>query len=92
MGMQMMQMFKGMEMDLAVQVKGKVVKSNAMHVEGENKDRIVLMAIKFDDLLKSPEFQKMVSKSGAPESAGAFLSIPGVKMETNKQVVVEFKP
>lgn len=88
----MLQMFKGLEMSLAVQVKGELVKSNATHPEGERGERAVLMALNFDELMKSPQFGEIFQKSqGGDMPTGDLLGLAGFRYETNSQVVIQFK-
>jgi len=46
--MMIMQMFKGLHMGMAINVEGKVVKTNSQYVEGS---KVTLMDIDFDPLL-----------------------------------------
>ena len=92
-GAMTMQMFKGMEISFAVQVKGRVIKHNASHQDGEHKDRFILLGMKFDDLISSPEFQKIANENVTDqgEMMKKFYSLPGANLETNREVIVEFK-
>lgn len=92
-GAMAMQMFKGMEMSFAVQVKSNVISSTASHPDGERKDRFVLLAMKFDELAGSPEFQNIANEN-ITDQAGMMkrlYTLPGAKLETNREVVIEFK-
>lgn len=92
--MAMMQMFKGMEVQFAVQVKGDVVKHTASHQDKANPSRFILMHMNMDELMKTPEFQKMASagKGGdEDEQFKQFFSLPGAQLETKPEVTVEFK-
>jgi hypothetical protein len=93
----MKKMFKGMEMSVAVQVKGAIVKTNARHVE-KDRQRVTLMNINFDEMLKSPSFSKLLdpeSLMGDGDDPSAMMkkltSMPGADIETNTEVVIEFK-
>jgi hypothetical protein len=92
-GAMTMQMFKGMEISFAVQVKGNVIKSNASQQDGEHKDRFILLGMKFDELMNSPEFQKIANEniSDQGEMMKQFFSLPGAHLETNREVIIEFK-
>jgi hypothetical protein len=88
----MMQMFKGLEMSMAVQVKGDVVKTTASHAQGDKKDRAVLMEMKFDELMKSPNFAKIFEKSQGEDMPTADLvGMPGFTFETKPSIEIEFK-
>jgi hypothetical protein len=92
-GAAMMQMFKGMEMSFAIQVKGEVLKSNASHRDGERKDRFILLDMNMDKLMTSPEFQKIANENVADQSEmmKKFYALPGAHLETNREVIIEFK-
>ena len=88
----MLQMFKGLEMSIAVQVKGEVVKSSASHRQGEKGERAMLMELKFDELMKSPKFAGIFEKSqGGDMPTTELLGLPGFTFETSPEVVIEFK-
>ncbi len=88
----MMQMFKGLEMSMAIQVKGDVVNSTATHPQGAQKERAVLMSLNFDEMMKSPKFAEIFKKSqGGEMPTGALVGLPGFTFETKPQVVIEFK-
>ena len=93
-GAMAMQMFKGMEMSFALQVKGEVVKANASHPDAARKDRFVLLGMKLDELMTSPEFQKMANTqvTDQGEMMKLLYTLPGAQLETNTEVVIEFKP
>ncbi len=92
-GAMSLQMFKGMEVSFAVQVKGQVVKSTASHQDGEHKDRFILLGMKFDELMNSPELQKMANENvgDQAEMMKKIYSLPGAHLETNREVIIEFK-
>lgn len=88
----MMQMFKGLEMSMAVQVKGKVVKTDATNAEGDGKERAVLLSLKFDELMKSPKFAKIFEKSqGSDMPTSELLGMPGFTFESKPEVAIEFE-
>lgn len=91
-----LQMFKGMEVNFAVQVKGKVVTSNASHPDAEHPDRFVLLAMDFDKLAGTPGFQSLLKEDAdladPSELMKRFYTLPGAHLETNRETIVEFKP
>jgi len=93
----MMKMMKGMEISLAVQVKGRIVKTTAAHRDPRNDARVTLMDMNFDKLMSAPQFkqrmnpQAMDAMDGPEEAMAAFAGMPGATVETNRQVVVEFQ-
>ena len=95
-GMAMMQMFKGMEIQFAVQVKGEVVKHDASNQDKANPTRFVLMHMNMDELMKTPDFQKMLASGDQAggdedEQMKKFFSLPGAQLETKPEVTIEFK-
>lgn len=88
------QMFKGMEMSFALQVKGEVVKSTASHPDPARKDRFTLLGVKLDELMSSPEFQKIANTqvTDQGEMMKLLYTLPGAHLETNREVVIEFRP
>lgn len=87
----MLPMLKGMEVAIAVQVKGEVVKSSAMNNEADG--RVVIMHMDFDKMQTSPKFLELLKTSGGDKEPpmDQMLGIPGAKFETNKVVEVQFK-
>jgi hypothetical protein len=95
-GTMAVQMLKGLEMSYAIQIKGEVTKHNASHPDTSRKehDRFTLLGLKIDELMNSPEFQKVAN---APVTDNAdmmrlLFSLPGANCETNPEVVIEFRP
>lgn len=88
---QMKTMFKEMKIKTAVEVEGSIVSTNAAHREGS---KIILMEIDFSRLLKNPEKLSELSRSepGTIEEAKSLLKdVPGMKIELNKEVKIQFK-
>jgi hypothetical protein len=87
----MLQMMKGMEMGVAVQVKGKVLKNNALHPE-EDGNRIVVMEVNMDKMQTATNFAAIFQKSqGKDMPKRDLLGMPGFRFETNTAVEVQFK-
>lgn len=90
-------MFKGMQMNVAVEVDGEVTKSSASHVDPAKKNRVLLMEMDADKLMTSPKGKKLLEKSGrhgmsSPERFLPMLNkAPGASMETNREIYIEFK-
>lgn len=87
----MMTMMKGMEIGIAVQVKGEIVESNASQREADG--RIVLMHMDMDKLQTSPKFAGLMESAGDAKEmpVGDLLGMPGFQFETNGVVEVRFK-
>jgi hypothetical protein len=95
MSMLVMQMFKGLHMGMAVNIEGKVVKTNSPYVEGS---KVTLMDIDFDPLLSDPKgFKalsgKMETAMGDDRKMAEILKeIKGLKIITDPEVSIEFTP
>jgi hypothetical protein len=77
-------MMKGMFVDVSLEIDGRIVKTNAPHVDGR---RVTLMQVDFDKLLASAEAFKQLQGASDLKSLSA---IPGLKMITEPKVTVEF--
>ena len=95
MSMLVMQMFKGLHMGLAVNVEGKVVKTNSPYVEGS---KVTLMDIDFDPLLSDAKgFKSLNDKMGTAmgddrKMMESLKGIKGLKIPTDHEVSIEFTP
>ncbi|MDA8434278.1 MAG: hypothetical protein M0Z60_15140 [Nitrospiraceae bacterium] len=91
----MKQMFRGLHMGMAVEVEGKVVKSNSPYVEGS---KVTLMDIDFDRLLSDKANMKALNKkmegaTGDDEKMmEALKGIKGIKITTAPEISIEFAP
>lgn len=88
---QMKKMFTGMKIGFDVEVIGKIVETNATHRKG---GRITIMELDFEKLLEMPEELKKFSqaKPQTIEDAKQLMKdIPGIKVELNKEVTIDFK-
>lgn len=85
------QMFGGMHIAIFVEVDGKITKTNADFVEGP---RITLLNMSFDKLLANSEKLQAFAQSdqnSIEEVKELVKNVPGVKVETQKEVIIEFK-
>jgi len=94
MSMMIMQMFKGLHMGMAINVEGKVVKTNSPYVEGS---KITLMDIDFDPLLSDAKGLKALEKMGPNmgddrKAMEALKGIKGLKITTEPEISIEFAP
>ncbi len=91
----MKQMFKGLHLGIAVDVVGKVVKTNSPYVEGS---KITLMDIDFDPLLSDNEDFKALSAKMETAMGDdrkimeALKGIKGLKITTDPEISIEFAP
>jgi hypothetical protein len=91
----MKQMFKGLHLGMAVDVEGKVVKTNSPYVEGS---KVTLMDIDFDPLLSDEEGLKALSAKMETamgddrKTMEALKGIKGLKITTDPEISIEFAP
>lgn len=91
----MKQMFKGLHVGMAVEVDGKVLKTNSPYVEGS---KVTLMDIDFDPLLSDEQGFKALSAKldtamGDDRKVMAALrGIKGLKITTDPEIWIEFAP
>ncbi len=91
----MKQMFKGLHMGMAVDVEGKVVKTNSPYVEGS---KVTLMDIDFDPLLSDEKgFKALSAKMETAmgddrKTMEALKGIKGLKITTDPEISIEFAP
>ncbi len=88
---QVKQVFDGMRIAMFIEVDGKVVKTNAAHVDG---NRITLMDMDFDELMQNPEKLETfaLSKPKSVEEAKKILKgVNGIKVDMNEELVVSFR-
>ena len=91
----MKQMFRGLHMGMAVEVDGKVLKTNSPYVEGS---KVTLMDIDFDALLS--DVQGLKALNAKVETAmgddrkvmEALKGIKGLKITTDPEIWIEFAP
>ena len=80
---------KDMKVEIALEVEGRVESSNAKFREG---NRITMMALDFNALLNDADkLAQVINAESYDDAATAFNAVPGMKMETQKQVKVAFK-
>ncbi len=89
------QMFKGLHMGIAVDVEGKVVKTNSPYVEGS---KVTLMDIDFDPLFSDEEGFKALSAKlekamgDDRKTMEALKGVKGLRIVTDPEVSIEFAP
>lgn len=89
-------MMKGMRFNISVEVEGTDVKSTASHMAPGRKNLVTLVDVDADKIAASPAGLKALRDSrsmmfGGPQGFLRALTLPGVTVETNREVVVEFK-
>ncbi len=88
----MKQFLKGMRVFMAVDVNGSILSTNATY---RKEKRITLMDVDFDKLLAKPKqfasFAALGSDPSSEEMQKILKKIPGIKLETQKEVNVSFK-
>lgn len=87
----MIKFMKDMNVKFEIRVNGKITSTNAMHVDG---NMVTLFNIDFAQLIsdkdKLEEFKKFNPKS-FEEVKKLVSGIPGIKVELNKEVYIEFE-
>jgi hypothetical protein len=86
----MKQMFKGMRILMAVDVDGKVVKTNSPYVEG---NRITIIDFDFEKLMENPNLKSLdpIFEGSLDDARTALKGVKGVKMNLEPEVQIEFK-
>jgi hypothetical protein len=83
------QMMKGMRITMNLNVDGTLVATNATHKDG---NKITLMDVPMDELLKDPKKFKESQKAGSfTDAMSVFKDVPGLKVESKPTVTVELK-
>jgi hypothetical protein len=80
----MKMMMKGLFVDVSMNVGGKVIKTNAPHVDGS---RVTLLQIDFDKLLAD---EAALQKLQAASDLKSLASVPGLKISSEPKLTVEF--
>ena len=90
MAQEMKEMFKDMKVNIALEVEGDIIRTNATHREGS---KITLMEVDFGKLMENEEALKKVNQlepRNAAEARKLLKDIPGIKVEFNPELRVEF--
>jgi hypothetical protein len=80
----MKMMMSGLFIDVALNVEGKIVRTNAPHVEGS---RVTLLQIDFDKLLAD---EAALQKLQAASDLKSLANIPGLKLASEPKLTVAF--
>jgi hypothetical protein len=80
----MKMMMRGLFVDVALNVNGRIIKSNAPYVEGS---RVTLMQIDFDKLLAD---EAALLKLQSAKDIKSLAAVPGLKVVTEPTVTIEF--
>jgi hypothetical protein len=74
---------------MAVDVEGKVVKTNSAYVEG---NRITLIDFDFEKLLENPNLKTLdpIFEGSLDDARKALKGVKGIKMQLDPEVNVEF--
>lgn len=85
----MRSMLKDMSVDIAVELEGKVVSSNASFRKG---NRVTLLALDFNKLVGDAEkLAKVMNARSFEESAKAFNSVKGMQIEPRRKITTAFR-
>lgn len=85
----MKQMFAGARLTIAVQPAGTLVRSSSPYVTG---NQVTLVDIDFSQLIDNPALDRLRSATTAEELKTAMKDVPGVKMDLEPQLTIEFTP
>jgi hypothetical protein len=88
---QIQQMLKDMKVLVAIEPQGSIVKTNATYHEGS---RVTLMEMDFNKLIADPAHLKQFAKANPQsleEAKKIIKDIPGIKVETNREITVQFQ-
>jgi hypothetical protein len=91
MGDEFLKMMEGMSINIAVEVDGSIVNTDASYVENS---KITLLQMEFDEMMKNKEdFKEFKDKEPKNiEEMKEFLEkFPGMKLEIEKPVTIKFK-
>ena len=80
----MKMMMRGLFVDVALTVDGRIIKSNAPYVEGS---RVTLMQLDFDKLLND---DAALTKLQSAKDIKSLAAVPGLKVVTEPTVTIEF--
>lgn len=89
---EMKEMFKDMKVNIALEVEGNIIRTNATHREGS---KITLMEVDFGKLLNNDEALKKIKQlepRNADQARKLLKDVPGIKVEFNPKLRVEFGP
>lgn len=92
----MLEEMAGLEIDVAVEVKGQLLQQNAAHAETNHPNRFLLFQIRGDRLAQNPA--AVASMSEGPSDMGdmdafmgKFLQFSGATIETNRPMTLRFQ-
>jgi hypothetical protein len=80
----MKMMLKGMFVDVSLALDGRIIKSNATHVDGS---KITLLQMDFDKMIAD---DAAMQKLEAATDLKALANVPGLKIATDPKLVIEF--
>jgi hypothetical protein len=84
------QMLGGLHVALRVEPAGRLVRTNSSYVEGRT---VTLFDIDVDALLKDDAaFARLQNAKTASETAEALKNVPGIKVNLERDITIEFAP
>jgi len=90
-GEEFVKMMEGMKIDIAIEVEGEIINTNATYVQGS---RVTLFQMDFSEMMKNKEgfeeFKKNEPKN-IEEMKKYLEKLPGIKLEVEKPVTINFK-
>jgi hypothetical protein len=92
----MIQEVTGLEIDVALEVKGRILQQNAAHADTNHPNRFLLFQLRGDRLAQNPA--ALASMSDGPSDMGdmdafmgQFLQFSGATIETNRPMTLRFQ-
>ncbi|MFN7973864.1 MAG: hypothetical protein U0166_16200 [Acidobacteriota bacterium] len=88
---QMKELFKGMKLGVAVEVDGKLVKTNSAYVEG---NKVTVLEMDFDALLDDPKaLEKMAARKGdtLDDAKEILKDVKGIKVNLVPELFIEMR-
>jgi hypothetical protein len=85
-----MEMVKGMRFSMVIEVNGKVLSSNATHLDG---NRVTVIEFDLDKMGNDPEKLRLLKNTDPTNIAAAkelMKSFPGIKADLNEQIEIVF--
>ena len=86
------EMFKGMRFEIAIEVEGGIVETNATRHDGR---RVTVFELDFDRLLQNDEALALLGASDQPDPTqvmAALRDVPGIHVETEPDLRIAFAP
>jgi hypothetical protein len=88
---ELIEMFMGMKMILALEINGEIVETNATHRDGSRITIVEMDLARFGKSIPELEKLKELNLNSVEEAKELLKDIPGMKMDMNRSLKVVFK-